>query len=276
MMAFLSFGLATGTNGFGSCEDVTLPSPAATEAAVQSARPDVDMTLMAMPDVPLDGEVDTHACAGKIRPGARQSNGCTLSWILEDAQGKLYQTTAGHCTSSLGQQINAAGGISVGRVVFRVNGGVGNDIALIEIFPEQYGLVDPTLCHWGGPTKIATPADAEIAGNDAMLHYGWGVMWSQQPTRARVGVIPGGGWFADGSVRMMGFTDGGDSGSPMMLRSGAAAGVHTHTFLPDLLGFQTKSATRLDLMVPRIEATLGLDLDIVPGLPVDLTGLSIP
>jgi hypothetical protein len=62
----------------------------------------------------------------------------------------------------------------------------------------------------------------------------------------------------------------------MMLESGLAAGVHTHRLTAALAGFSQKAATRLDLHIPRIETALGIGLDIVQGLPVDLTGLSIP
>lgn len=279
-------GFALGA-GFG-CTPTTLPAPGATVEAVQDFDP--TLAIVDLPEVAPDQPVDTHTCTGQIRPGAQQSNGCTLSWILRDQNGALYQTTAGHCTSSVGQNIGASGVGTIGQVVWRVNGGVGNDMAVIRIDPARYSLVDPTLCHWGGPSGIATPPDTGTAGtkHDSMLHYGWGVMWSGQETRARAGYISGpapgaslptmqgSGWFSDGSVRMKGFTDGGDSGSPMMLKSGLAAGVHTHRLDAAPNGYGFKAATRLDMMLPRVEAGLGVDLDIVHGLAVDLTGLTIP
>lgn len=287
LFAMAMAGFAGGAALLG-CQDARLPAAEPTAEFVQDFDP--SLALVDIPGVPQDQPVDTHACVGQIRPGAQQSNGCTLSWIMRDAAGALYQTTAGHCTSSIGQRIGANGVGTFGTIIWRVNGGVGNDMALIRIDADKYSLVNPTLCHWGGPTGIATPADAGTQGtqHDSMLHYGWGVMWNGQETRARAGYIPnqaagapaptmtGSGWFGDGSVRMKGFTDGGDSGSPMMLKGGLAAGVHTHRLDSAPNGYGIKAATRLDMMLPRVEAGLGLDLSIVPGMPVDYTGLTIP
>jgi hypothetical protein len=292
LLSVALLGFAGGSGGFGAlaeaCGLTTLPAAQPAVEAVQDFDP--SLTLLApAPDFPLTSSTDTHTCVGQIRPGAQQSNGCTLSWIFTDQNGAYYQTTAGHCTSSVGQSIGATGVGTIGSVVYRVNAGVGNDIALIRINPALYNLVNPTLCHWGGPVGMATPQDAGTAGtqHDGMLHYGWGVMWRDQETRARAGYIPnqaqgppaptmtGTGWFQDGSVRMKGFTDGGDSGSPMMLKGGLAAGVHTHRLDSAPNGYGVKAASRLDIHVPRIEAALGLDLTIANGGPVDITGLTI-
>lgn len=263
-----------------ACSPTKLPAAEAQAELLGYAG--LDLTLLAIPDVPTDQPVDTHACTGEVRPGARMTSpvGCTMSWIFRDTAGSLYQSTAGHCTGAgVGQSVSVLGVGFIGRVVYRVAAGVGNDFGLVKLDPSVHSRVNPTLCHWGGPNGIATPADDETAGlpHDVMLHYGWGVMWQDQETRGRAGYIPRTGWSGDGSVRMRGFTDGGDSGSPMMLKSGKAAGVHTHRLdAAAVLGFGVKAASRLDVHVPRAEAALGVDLDIVPGLAVDLTGLTVP
>jgi hypothetical protein len=262
-----------------ACARAVLPAADRELAAIEAREPALtdDLTLLAAPGLDPDGgAVETHACAGKIRPGALMTSpaGCTMSWVFSDTAGNFYQTTAGHCTSSVGQNVAVQGVGVIGKVVFRIEAGIGSDISLVKIDASKVSFVDPTLCHWGGPTGIATPAGASVAGQDAMLHYGWGVAFSGQTTRARAGVLPSTGWYADGSVRMYGLTDGGDSGSPMMLSNGLAAGVHTHRVGANTYLTQ-KAATRLDVWVPNIEAALGLDLSIVEGDPVDLTGLSI-
>jgi hypothetical protein len=275
LLGLTTFGFAGGVGALQGCTPAHLDAPSQELAVLEMAVPDI--ALEPLLDAPFGEGLDTHACTGKIRPGVRMTApvGCTMSWIFRDALDNLYQTVAGHCTGSLGQSVSVNGVPGrIGEVVYRINAGVGRDIALVKVDPDKEGFVDPTLCHWGGPTGIATPAGASVAGQDAMLHYGWGVAFSGQTTRARAGVLPSTGWYADGSVRMYGLTDGGDSGSPMMLSNGLAAGVHTHRVGANTYLTQ-KAATRLDVWVPNIEAALGLGLEIVPGHPVDLTGLSI-
>lgn len=272
----LVFAGALGAAG-SDCPWVTLPAQAAESAALANAGFDIA-------PVPVDGvdvNVPTvfHACLGEIRPGAHMTSpvGCTFSWIFRDQAGTFYQTTAGHCTS-LGQRVSAQGVGAFGTTIFSTgNGGQGKDISMIRIDADKAHLVNPTLCHWGGPSGIATPP-VEPGEENVMLHYGWGTAFSSQPTRARVGIVEqageSSGWFSDGSVRMIGATDGGDSGSPMMLANGLAAGVHTHRNGP-MTYFGSKIATRLDVWIPRIESALAVDLQLVEGLPVDLTGLGI-
>jgi hypothetical protein len=267
-----TFAMGSASTGL-DCPLVQLPSQAEQAAAVDAAG--IDLALVPVPGLDPGSAPETHACGGEIRPGAHMTTvGCTMSWIFRDDAGSYYQSTAGHCTNATGDRVAVAGVGTIGTVVFRVNGGIGNDISIIRIDPVVADKVNPTLCHWGGPTGIAAPEGATLDGQSATLHYGWGTAFANQPTRARAGVLPATGWLADGSVHMMGLTDGGDSGSPVMLDNGLAAGVHTHRIITQYAG--EKAATRLDMMMPRVDADLGTHLTLVTGLPVDLTGSSIP
>ncbi|HEV8361205.1 MAG TPA: trypsin-like serine protease [Candidatus Thermoplasmatota archaeon] len=265
------------------CQPVTLPAPAEALAALAEEGHTDDLSLVAWPGLDPGSAQETHSCSGEIRPGAPMTSPsvCTMSWILRDDEGRNYQTTAGHCAPVRGQTVSVQGVGPIGTVVFTTgDGGFGNDIALVRITP---GLaVNPTLCHWGGPTGIATPDMADLPGvGNYVLHYGWGTAFMLTgATRARVAdltpIAGVSGWFDDGSVRMIGATDGGDSGSPVMIDNGRAAGIHTHRINAAATLVGPKVATRLDVWVPRLEEELKVDLELQLGLPLDLTGLSIP
>lgn len=231
------------------------------------------------------------ACWGAIRPGALMSKpvGCTMNWVLKDESGGLYVGTAGHCTSHLGQTVGVAGVGDVGPVVFRMNGGVGYDFALIRIDPALHDRVDPTLCRWGGPTHEPTFADSPIENprwlgpdpivNGPLLHYGWGANTNEhEATRARAGYAVG---LSERSLVLAGNYNPGDSGSPVMFADGAPAGIVTHSMLVDPPGVESPLdgselvrdrprlgaglgyATRFDFAVASAGAAIGQELSLV-------------
>lgn len=182
------------------------------------------------PDTPLQrlspgGAVSEGGdeCVGKIQPGAAMTApvGCTLNWVFKDSNGSFYIGTAGHCTSHVGEAISAAGVGTFGQVVFRINNGVGEDFALIKIDESLVALVDPTVCHWGGPS---TAGNSGIG--DTVLVYGFGNVYGESSlTRPRVGQV----LFrndAGHSLHYLGFAQGGDSGMPIMTKEGKATAIH--------------------------------------------------
>src|SRR3954466_515111 len=150
--------------------------------------------------------------------------GCTANFIYTNGS-QYFIGTAGHCVDKVGQdvymQVNTPGiGASiadVGTVTKFVNGGVGNDYAVIAIKPGF--TVDPKLPQ-GGPQGIYTGC-----GPTAVLHYGhgYGVAVGQ-------GKLEGGlatNWYDDG-YGWTGVGAPGDSGSAVVTASGQAAGDFTH------------------------------------------------
>lgn len=224
----------------------------------------------------LEGESDLHACFGKIQPGARMNSpaGCTFSFVLRDATGQLYISTAGHCLGRVGRSVSAGGVGAFGTSVFVVNAGVGRDFGLVRIDPAKYSFVDPTLCHWGGPSKLAEFPAGPVTANPedrVLLQYGWGYATQNAATRARIQYADS--WGAT-YVSLTGLVSGGDSGSATMFADGGAAGVVTHaTFGAPTGALGPGYATRLDHGIALAEAALGVDLSLVTSaVPVALTG----
>src|SRR3954465_12242968 len=149
--------------------------------------------------------------------------GCTANFIYSNGS-QYFIGTAGHCVDKVGQdiymQVNSPGvGASiadVGTVTKFVNGGVGNDYAVIAIKPGF--TVDPKLPQ-GGPNGIYTGC-----GPTAVLHYGhgYGVAVGQ-------GKLEGGlatNWYDDG-YGWTGVGAPGDSGSPGLAHGPPRAGDFT-------------------------------------------------
>lgn len=228
-----------------------------------------------------------------IRPGAWvQINGgdCTLSFVLRDTLGRLYITTAGHCTGALGQRAAithdalvaaAAPPMEFGTLVARspcVSGAAtcpGNqrlDAALVRIDADKYGLVNPSMVGWGGPTGLLTTIPAD--GSET-LHHGWGwVTWYDQQTRCRRGSVAAEWWGAN-SWWVAEIGGGGDSGSAVMTADGLAIGILdwgggnvvptlvTSAFVSDHVG-----GVRLDKVIAAWNAQ-GWGLSLVTGGPVN-------
>lgn len=218
--------------------------------------------LLVSPCTPLAPSAFADVSCGGIRPGAYMvSSGgafCTLNFVVTDGID-LFIGTAAHCVS-LGQRIHVAGHPEIGTVALD---GARGDWAFIRIDPEDRPLVDPTLARWGGPTGIQAP---RIAG-DVVFHYGYGASAGQlEPTRGRAGVVLVAGPEAS-SFLYAGSVDSGDSGSPVMLATGEAAGIAVATlFVPEAhVPVPTTFASRFDLAVDELADTLGRPVEIVKG-----------
>ena len=164
-----------------------------------------------------------------IRPGAWmiEPNACTMNFVF--ARGsKLGIGTAGHCTDYLRQEVvllTLAPGtadpilVNVGTVVARHDNGVGDDFALIEIYPELYSWVSATTAVIGGPCGAY-----EGSGLETLWHYGHGLAIGTGGTpRAGVALTWQQDVFGWASPAIIG-----DSGSPVRLTDLKAAGNLTH------------------------------------------------
>lgn len=228
-----------------------------------------DVMLEGLPT--FEGAEDTHLCYGKIRPGARMTApvGCTFNWVVRDAQGELYIGSAGHCTP-VGSRVSTEGVGEFGTVVY--NGFArGVDWLLVKIDASKHNMVDPTLCHWGGPAGVGVP---DIG--DPLVVYGFGTVYgSVAATRARTGVEY---TKTTGEISYIGTMQPGDSGAPVMTADGLATGIHVRSSISAPAGGlrvdpSIKYATRLDFAMRDAGVQLGTTLTLVTSdAPVSLTG----
>ncbi len=177
--------------------------------------------------VPLpDGvQYNTSLAFTGIRPGSwiLFPAGCTTNFVFG---GGTTIGTAGHC-ANVGEEVTivAAPGVlmAIGTVSLSANNGIGDDFALINIYPAMQQYVNPSMSYFGGPTGAGAPAFG-----DALVHSGHGLVIGTGGT-PRVGVVtytgPGDGGDAFG---WDGAASPGDSGSAVRNALGAAAGNLTH------------------------------------------------
>jgi hypothetical protein len=187
-----------------------------------------------------------------IRPGSwmLSPSGCTLNFVFG---GRDSIGTAGHCASN-GDEVTivALPGVlmNIGKTVKSVDGGIGNDFALIDVYPAMEQYVRPSMAIIAGPTGTKAPAFG-----DPILHVGHGLVIGTGGT-ARAGLVTypstsfltdsakkrprkpkggggqqGGGGAAaggDGDYAWIGAVSFGDSGSGARAVSGEAVGDVTH------------------------------------------------
>jgi hypothetical protein len=200
----------------------------------------------------------------EIRRGAWMSSPsyCTMAFVVRDAAGKLYITTAAHCVDFAGQDVSL---FNVGRIG-TVKARAGQDMALVEIEPAMYSKVNPTMVGWGGPTGLATEAPQD---KDPLLHYGWGYAGTfvLDQTRCRAHVYK-----SDGSNRSVyeanGHISNGDSGSGIMTADGKALGLTNWGWVLIAAPTARFGGPRFDQGLLDLGAVAGLDLELVPGEPV--------
>lgn len=188
--------------------------------------------LLALPLAPVQGKrnAKTPAWGGEdspLRPGSSMG-GCTFNFVFfsprtKNAEPKGYIGTAAHCTDELGEAATHPQLGEVGTVVYDsdlVNSGV--DFSLIELKPEIIPRTNPTVLHWGGPTRSVTVEDLRVGDQVDIYGYGIGV-GSFEQTRPRYGVLVG---FDDKEYQADMPAVNGDSGSPLIHHeTGAALGI---------------------------------------------------
>ena len=172
-------------------------------------------------------------CPGYQSPGVAAAGcivapaGCTANFVFTDGASR-YIGTARHCVDSIGQevtmQVDTTTLATVGTVSHMTSGEgePGNDWALVRIDPAvaaKWG-VDPRVPVVGGPNGIFTGCELQ-----AVKYYGhgYGVLVAQG--KPEFGVATN--WYDDG-YGWTGFGAPGDSGSPVLVADGRAAGNFTH------------------------------------------------
>ena len=175
--------------------------------------------------LPESAEVEQSGLAFTgIRPGAWMiaPSWCTMNFIFHGS-GSWYIGTAGHC-AEVGDEVTlvaAPGGMMViGRTVKSIDGGVGRDFALVEIYPEMVQYINPSMAHWGGPQGT----NANVAEGDPVVHSGHGLVIGTGGT-PRAGVVT---HVEDTAYGWDGAAINGDSGSAVRHAAGPAEGNLTH------------------------------------------------
>ena len=170
-----------------------------------------------------------------IRPGSWMisPSWCTLNFVFAgvDAIG-----TAGHCTKT-GDEVTiiAAPGIlmNIGKTTKSVDNGIGNDFALIDVYPQMEQYVNPSMAIVAGPTGSRGPRLG-----DPILHVGHGLVIGTGGT-PRAGVVTYPNFPVLSDLFRQNKTDAdaygwngavapGDSGSGARAATGEAVGNVTH------------------------------------------------
>ena len=170
-----------------------------------------------------------------IRPGSWMlfPSWCTMNFVFggTDSIG-----TAGHCTK-VGDEVTivAAPGVlmNIGKTVRSVDNGIGDDFALIDVYPAMEQYVNPSMAVIAGPTGTKPPKLG-----DAILHVGHGLVIGTGGTpRAGVVTYPSFPVVSDvfrqnkndaSAYGWNGAVTPGDSGSGARSATGEAVGNVTH------------------------------------------------
>lgn len=211
-------------------------------------------------------------CPG-IRPGALLTApaGCTLnfvfrgrSWdpVLEEwADEGLFIGTAGHCIfddestsvvweEGTGPVAQDADRQRFGEVAYAVDTG-DLDFALIRIDDDREDEVDPSLCHFGGPTGSTTAA---MSFGDLAHHFGQGMGYGATvPGRSASATLASAAQQSFNALAIFG-----DSGSPVIDADGNAVGVIVTLSVPPY----TVNASRISHHVPLAEAATGIEFEL--------------
>ncbi len=178
--------------------------------------------VAAPPEAPLPGEVGIRPGSWMIAPA-----GCTMNFVFGSA-GSYSIGTAGHCGAA-GEAVTlltlAPGGanpvlVELGTIQRSVDGGIGNDFAIVSIRPELQEWVSPTIAVVAGPC-----GSYGGSGPEPVFHYGHGLAVGTGGTpRAGLALT----WEAS-AFGWSGAATPGDSGSAVRVNTGMqAAGDLTH------------------------------------------------
>ena len=213
--------------------------------------------------VPLPDGVDVPSSGlgfTGIRPGSWMISpaGCTMNFVFgspatttttkrgKRSSGGYSIGTAGHCTEKAGEEVVlvVVGPASPTPLLVHVgntlkttgDAGIGNDFALVSIFPELQSWVSPSMAHWGGPTGAYTGSSPQ-----PMVHSGHGLVVGTGGTpRAAMGL------YVDGSaVYWAGATIFGDSGSAIDTATGLAQANITHLVVDTRYPGANSAGTRI-------------------------------
>ena len=205
-----------------------------------------------MPAVASAAPTWAPASQAPVHPGVRTvTDGaeCTSDFIFYDSAGNEYIGQAAHCSGTgddsetdgctsdslpTGTHVKVTGASKPGVMVYNSwlemqalgessdNACEYNDLALVKLDPADYGSVNPSIPHWGGPTGVG-----KAAADDKVYTYGNSKTRDGEttlsPKTAAVDHVDGGGW--DYNVVSSSPGIPGDSGSAFLNASGQALGV---------------------------------------------------
>jgi hypothetical protein len=166
---------------------------------------------------------------------------CTANFVFKKS-GTYGLGTAGHCAAkdALGGYPDVTayvvpppasgklpGFYHIGRFVLSHNNGIGDDFAMISIYPKYASWMNPTMPVWGGPQGVYRSTSPTL-----VEHFGHGAAVGTGGT-PRAGLAPimnarGGtafAWYGVGAP--------GDSGSAVKAVTGEAVGDFTHIVIYD-------------------------------------------
>ena len=176
----------------------------------------------------LNTECPGYASRGVSAAGCIvEPYGCTANFIFTDGSSS-YIGTARHCVDDVGDavvmQVDTTTLAAAGEVVRRTpgDGEPGHDFALVKLYPdvvEKWGT-EPALPVVGGPNGIYDGCSTQPV---KYYGHGYGVATAQGKPEAGLAT----NWHDDG-YGWTGFGAPGDSGSPVVLADGRAAGNFTH------------------------------------------------
>ena len=179
-----------------------------------------------------------------IEDGSNGSIGfawCTANFVFVKS-GVYGLGTAGHCAANdaLGQFPDVTayvvppvgsgqlpGFYHIGQFVLSHNNGIGDDFAMIQIYPQYNSWMNPSMPVWGGPTGVYASNSATV-----VKHFGHGLGFGAGGTprvgvatqlRARSGTAFS--WYGTGFE--------GDSGSAVNDVLGTGVGNFTHIVILD-------------------------------------------
>ncbi len=221
--------------------------------------------------LPENADVPQSALAFTgIRPGSwtLTPSWCTLNFVFG---AETHIGTAGHC-ASVGDEVTivAAPGVlmNIGSTVRSVDGGIGNDFALIQIHPAMQQYVNPSMAIVGGPTGTKAPALG-----DAIVHVGHGAALGTGGT-ARPGAVTYPNFPVVGEALGQapndtdaygwnGAVSPGDSGSGARAVTGEAVGNVTHL----VVGMDYLPSTFVGTTIQRMQQIAGMPVATASLVP---------
>lgn len=226
-----------------------------------------------------------------VMPGSQTYTGdgqCTANFVFADG-ADLYIGQAAHCAGlgganevdgcqatslPLGTPVEVEGADHLGALVYSswltmqqvgesdLNTCRFNDLALVELHPDDHAKVNPSVPFFGGPVGLDT--DGTALG-ETVSSYGSSILrLGLTPLSPKTGVSLGteaGGWNHPVYTVTPGIP--GDSGSGFLDSDGNALGVLSTLTLAPLAA--SNGVSDLHLMLEYLRAHTDLDVELVPG-----------
>ena len=248
--------------------------------------------------------VPSWAPAGtaSIHPGVQTESDagqCTSNFVFYDSSNVVYIGSAAHCTGTggatetdgclagslpLGTQVQIQGATRPGTLVYSSwlamqaaeesdeNACAFNDFGLIRLDPADFGRVNPSVPHWGGPNGINTTGAA--VGSRVHSYGNSGLRGGVTTLSPKTGTVVqelGDGWSHEVYTATPGIP--GDSGSAFLDASGRALGVLATLQAAPLAG--SNGVSDISHILGYMSAHSSLNVTLATGT-VDFNGSQVP